>query len=377
MNKRKITEQILNVISTAEDMVQLNQSTYFKQNADKINQNLKRVSSAFSDSWLGYHANVYYQDFKVPIPGDRFSPEWGLMSLYGSRGTGNWSEMTYDQVKSVVMADVDKDYEERLNEISQAAKAAFFEAHGSLKLLLAVLIENKSTPMLEEIQKEVTQISGYIEPNKIITHLSPKGTLISRDSTAYSQGTKVPPHVKIDAWYMSQLSPFTGLFKVIQKGNKLRNYMDMHDLIEHKIMVEGSKVFIGHGSSPLWRELQAFLSNRLHLDWDEFNREPTAGLATKERLQAMMDVSCFAFLVMTAEDEHANTTLHARENVVHEVGLFQGKLGFRRAIVLLEKGCSEFSNITGLSQIRFPKGNISAAFEEIRQVLEREGMIPR
>lgn len=62
-------------------------------------------------------------------------------------------------------------------------------------------------------------------------------------------------------------------------------------------------------------------------------------------------------------------------NVVHEAGLFQGRLGFTKAIVLLEEGCEEFSNIQGLGQIRFPKGNIAPAFEEIRRVLEREGLI--
>lgn len=70
---------------------------------------------------------------------------------------------------------------------------------------------------------------------------------------------------------------------------------------------------------------------------------------------------------MTGEDE-VDGKLRARENVVHEVGLFQGRLGFGRAIVLLEEGCEEFSNIQGLGQIRFPKGNISAKFEEIRAV---------
>jgi predicted nucleotide-binding protein len=43
-------------------------------------------------------------------------------------------------------------------------------------------------------------------------------------------------------------------------------------------------------------------------------------------------------------------------NVVHEAGLFQGRLGFERAIILLEEGCKSFSNIEGLGQIRFPKG---------------------
>ena len=65
----------------------------------------------------------------------------------------------------------------------------------------------------------------------------------------------------------------------------------------------------------------------------------------------------------------------ARMNVVHEAGLFQGRLGFSKAIVLLEEGCEQFSNIQGLGQIRFPKRNISASFDDVRRVLEREGPI--
>ena len=89
----------------------------------------------------------------------------------------------------------------------------------------------------------------------------------------------------------------------------------------------------------------------------------------------MLDTACFALLVLTAEDELADGAHQARMNVIHEVGLFQGRLGFEKAIVLLEEGCQEFSNINGLGQIRFPKGRINAAFEQIRQVLEREGII--
>lgn len=137
----------------------------------------------------------------------------------------------------------------------------------------------------------------------------------------------------------------------------------------------GNLVFIGHGRSPLWRELKDFLHDRLSLPWDEFNRESVAGVATTERIEQMLDSATFAFLVMTAEDEHANSTFHARENVVHEVGLFQGKLGMRHAIVLLEEGCQVFSNIHGLSYIPFPRGHIASSFEEIRRVLERERII--
>ena len=89
----------------------------------------------------------------------------------------------------------------------------------------------------------------------------------------------------------------------------------------------------------------------------------------------MLEVSCMAFLIMTGEDEQADGSFSARDNVIHEAGLLQGKLSFEKAIVLLEEGCQEFSNIHGLGQIRFPKGNIRAAFEDIREVLKRESII--
>ena len=141
--------------------------------------------------------------------------------------------------------------------------------------------------------------------------------------------------------------------------------------------VAAKRVFIGHGRSPLWRELKDFLHDSLGLTHDEFNRESAAGKPTSERLAEMLGSCTFAFLVLTAEDEHVDGTKHARENVIHEVGLFQGKLGFHRAILLVEAGCAEFSNIVGLTQIRFPQGNVIAQAEEIRRVLAREGLISR
>lgn len=138
---------------------------------------------------------------------------------------------------------------------------------------------------------------------------------------------------------------------------------------------ENKKVFIGHGGSNIWLRLKDFIVDRLGLEYEEFNRISPVGKATSDRLEEMLEESCMAFLIMTGEDEQADGSLHARENVIHEVGLFQGKIGFRRAIILLEEGCQEFSNIHGLGQIRFPQGNIRAAFEDIREVLERESIL--
>jgi hypothetical protein len=135
------------------------------------------------------------------------------------------------------------------------------------------------------------------------------------------------------------------------------------------------KVFIGHGRSSVWLHLKTFLNDRLHLTCVDFNAEAVAGITTTARLQKLLDDAGFAFLVMTAEDTHADNSSHARENVIHEAGLFQGRLGFERAIILLEEGCAQFSNIHGLTHISFPKGNVEPAFERVRQVLEREDVI--
>ena len=137
---------------------------------------------------------------------------------------------------------------------------------------------------------------------------------------------------------------------------------------------ENKKYFIGHGGSLEWLKLKDFLENTLGLPYEEFNRIPQAGKITSDRLKEMLESCCMAFLIMTGEDEQPDGTLHARSNVIHEIGLFQAQLGYERTIILLEKGCEVFSNIHGITYILFPKGNIEETFEEIIRVLKRESM---
>jgi predicted nucleotide-binding protein len=166
-----------------------------------------------------------------------------------------------------------------------------------------------------------------------------------------------------------------GQFIRVTEKQFFESQIKMNQMSQTEINTPHKIIFIGHGRSAVWKDLKDFIADRLNLTWDEFNREPAAGKTTIERLEEMLNKACFAFLVMTGEDEHSDQRLHARENVIHEIGLFQGKLGFQKAIILLEDGCQEFSNIHGLTQIRFPKGNISVISEQLRQVLERENIL--
>jgi predicted nucleotide-binding protein len=94
-------------------------------------------------------------------------------------------------------------------------------------------------------------------------------------------------------------------------------------------------------------------------------------MSVKEVLEEMLASSAFALLVLTGEDLHADGELHARDNVIHELGLFQGRLGFLRAIALLEDDVREFSNILGVNQIRFPTGMIRATFGDVLVTIRR------
>ena len=135
------------------------------------------------------------------------------------------------------------------------------------------------------------------------------------------------------------------------------------------------RIFIGHGRSPEWLKLRIFFSQTLDLPCDEFNIEPAAGLQTANRIETMLASANMAFLIMTGEDSQADGTLHARQNVIHEIGLFQARLGQHRAIVMLEAGCSRFSNLDGLTTINFPAGDIMARSEQVRGVLARERVL--
>lgn len=132
------------------------------------------------------------------------------------------------------------------------------------------------------------------------------------------------------------------------------------------------KIFVGHGGNPQWRDLKDHLHEKHGYAIEAYEIGAREGHAVRDILEEMLDESSFALLVLTGEDETKDGQLRARQNVVHESGLFQGRLGFSRAIILLEEGTEEFSNIAGLQQIRFSKGKIKESFGDVLAVLKRE-----
>jgi len=331
---------------------------------------------AFSGSWLGYHAHVYYKDLEPPPPGAHFSQEWGLKDMsFSSLGSrGNWCEFDPKELKTHLHAKAGNVDLSAVASAAGAADEAFKATKAEIRSILLTENAEESDVFLTQQLADLDKVHP-LTTAEIAEIWSPKGQVITRDMVAMGQRTKVPPHTAIRAEIASIRQAFNICYEAGQISRKAASHLERKARRHTRDARVGTNVFIGHGRSPAWRELKDFVQDRLHLPWDEFNRVPVAGVTNQARLSEMLDAAAVALVIMTAEDETAEGEMHARMNVIHEVGLFQGRLGFTKAIVLFEEGCQEFSNIQGLGQIRFPAGNMTACFEEVRKVLEREGVI--
>ena len=332
------------------------------------------IGKSFSGSWLGYHSRVYYADFQSPPPWAAFSVEWGLEHVLRGGSRGDWRVYDFDDVVQLIHEHAGNPSTDQRFVDGNEAKDLFEEAKQTALSLVHANFDLESDEFLQDLVTKVKSSKIFSEKD-FIKYYSPSGEIMSRDMIAIEKGPWTPPHIAVLSTARAAKSPFSSCKNLKTHIASLANHIQN---LEKRAVQEdrmGTHVFIGHGHSHQWRELKDFISERLKLPWDEFNRVPIAGVTNITRLAQMLDQACIAFLVMTAEDEDFEGNLHARLNVVHEAGLFQGRLGFERAIILLEAGCEEFSNIQGLGQIRFPKGKIGTIFEQVRQVLEREGII--
>ncbi|EMI20875.1 Signal transduction response regulator, receiver region domain protein [Rhodopirellula maiorica SM1] len=139
-----------------------------------------------------------------------------------------------------------------------------------------------------------------------------------------------------------------------------------------EILVEqASNVFISHGHNELLKlKLKDFVQNRYGKTPVILSELPSEGLTIVEKLEKASKSCKCAIILMTKDDQTHDGGVRARQNVIHEIGFFQGKYGRKKVMLLAEKGVEMFSNISGIVRIEFDADHFESVFEPLRIELD-------
>jgi predicted nucleotide-binding protein len=152
---------------------------------------------------------------------------------------------------------------------------------------------------------------------------------------------------------------------------KPANEAECRARLEQRIL-NSAMIWIIHGGlSPAWLEVAKYVGHDLGRKYVEFNDAFAKRVLVTDRVETMAANSDLAIAVMTAEDRTENGKLRARQNVVHEIGLAQGMLGWSGVILLREEGIEDFTNLSGLVYVPFPHGNVAATYGDLRAHIDQ------
>jgi len=96
----ELSEELLNLSDRLEKIADRYSEHEITDPIDRLEKAAETVGKAWSGSWLGYQAYVYYKDLQPPPPGAHFSQEWGFKQLHTIRTTtGDWAECTAEEIE--------------------------------------------------------------------------------------------------------------------------------------------------------------------------------------------------------------------------------------------------------------------------------------
>jgi sugar/nucleoside kinase (ribokinase family) len=133
-------------------------------------------------------------------------------------------------------------------------------------------------------------------------------------------------------------------------------------------------IFISHGRNPEWLAVHRFLEDRFDVPVRSFESAPWGGRQITEALGSYLERCRLSVCVLTAEDLTGDGRKYARQNVIHEVGLFQGQHGFDSVVLLVEEGCDYVPQAASPYTIYFPHNKIQQTFYQLAEIVKAHGV---
>jgi len=132
-------------------------------------------------------------------------------------------------------------------------------------------------------------------------------------------------------------------------------------------------IFLSHGTNPEWFAVQRFIEDRFDSPVSFFESAPRGGHQVSEALSKYLERCSLAVCILTAEDFTSDGRKSARQSVIHEVGLFQGRHGFDRVVLLVEEGCDFVPEAAVPYTIYYPKNRVNRTFYQLAEIIKAHG----
>jgi hypothetical protein len=217
-------------------------------------------------------------------------------------------------------------------------------------------LEPTGVAMLKQL-REVDNISDSELPVAIYTDKDLNLLPPEYFNTLYSLGAETlhKDRDEVPEWQITSSAEYLRLLHIIKRSKT--------------ILLSKQSVFISHGRANCWKKLQHFIEHDLARTTIELEQRSIHGQTVIEKLAHNAKLCSHAVIVMTGDDPTVDGEARVRENVMHEIGYFQGCLGLDRVLLLREEGVSMPSNLGGIVYLQFKKGGIASTFNRLEAEL--------
>jgi predicted nucleotide-binding protein len=140
--------------------------------------------------------------------------------------------------------------------------------------------------------------------------------------------------------------------------------------LQQPVREKPRRVFVTHGRAQDWRAVKDYIETDVQLKTAELAQQANLGRTVIEKLLDTADECDSAVIVMTGDDVTEQGEARVRENVMHEIGFFQGRYGRDRVILLHEENVNVPTNLSGVVYSSFPQGRVDACFHLLQRELK-------
>lgn len=184
-------EKLLGIAESLRQYLRRGEAAGVLVTLERLEIAVELVGTAWSGSWLGYHANTYHNGLQAPPETVHFSQEYGLADTFTGQRTSVWTEFDPETVIAKICEHAGVDDIEPVQTLHDET-CRQFEVRKSQALSI-IRNREKCYAILEKLGLD---IGGLEIPNReeTLEMLMPEGKLVTRDAVAATAGICTPPH---------------------------------------------------------------------------------------------------------------------------------------------------------------------------------------